>query len=223
MPVFEYNSQRSNLIIAEYGRHIQKMIEYAKTIEDPAKRQRTADAIVDLMNQMVPQGKQEEDYMDKLWKHFFRIANYEIDVLPPSGEQPKAHPIQLGLDQLPYTQSNLKFRHYGKNVTTMIEKAMTLEDGPIKDGFIHTIASYMKLAYKNWNKDHYVSDDNIVTDISVMSQGKLSLPDGSNLDLLGNSAKNIPNNNTFSTPRRRKSNNPKRNSSNYKKRKNTRY
>ena len=223
MPVFEYNSQRTNLIIAEYGRHIQKMIEYAKTIEDPEKRQRTADAIVDLMNQMVPQGKQEEDYMDKLWKHFFRIANYDIEVLPPSGELPKAKPAALGLDQLPYTQSNLKFRHYGKNVTTMIEKAMTLEDGPIKDGFIHTIASYMKLAYKNWNKDHYVSDDNIVTDISVMSQGKLALPDGSNLDLLGNSAKNIPNNNTFSTPRRRKSNNSKRGNSNYKKRKNNRY
>ena len=83
----------------------------------------------------------------------------------------------------------------------MIAKAMEMEDGPIKDGFIHTIASYMKLAYKNWNKDHYVSDDNIVTDISMMSDHKLQLPDGSNLDLLGNSVKNAPNNG-FSTVRK---------------------
>ena len=91
MPIFEYNSERPNLIIPEYGRHIQKMIDHAKTIEDPVKRQRTAETIVDLMNQMVPQGRQEEDYVDKLWKHFFRIAEYQINVLPPTGEKPEPH------------------------------------------------------------------------------------------------------------------------------------
>ncbi|MCB0685040.1 MAG: DUF4290 domain-containing protein [Saprospiraceae bacterium] len=214
MPTFEYNSQRDILIIPEYGRHIQKMIDFAKTIEDPGKRQRTAEAIVDLMNQMVPQGKQEEDYTDKLWKHFFRIADYEIDVTPPSGQKPEKHEIKRDLDSLPYSQSDLKYRHYGKNVNTMIARAMEMEDGPIKDGFIHTIASYMKLAYKNWNKDHYVSDDNIVTDITMMSHNQLNLPDGSNLDLLGNSLKNAPNNG--SATRKRKGQ-PKRN--NYKNRK----
>lgn len=215
MPIFEYNSQRDNLIIPEYGRHIQKMIEYAKTIEDPAKRQQTAEAIVDLMNQMVPQGKQEEDYTDKLWKHFFRIAQYEIDVVLPSGEKPEPHDLKRDLSTLPYTQADLKYRHYGKNVNTMIAKALEMEDGPIKDGFIHTIASYMKLAYKNWNKDHYVSDENIVTDISIMSKNELSIPDGSNLDLLGNSVRNAPNNGSSS--RRRKGSQSKRN---YKRRKN---
>lgn len=215
MPIFEYNSQRDILTIPEYGRHIQKMIDYAKSIEDPAKRQRTAEAIIDLMNQMVPQGKQEEDYTDKLWKHFFRIADYEIDVLPPSGQKPEKHEIKRDLDSLPYSQSDLKYRHYGKNVNTMIARAMEMEDGPIKDGFIHTIASYMKLAYKNWNKDHYVSDDNIVTDIAIMSHNQLNLPDGSNLDLLGNSVRNAPNNG--SSTRKRKGGQSKRNS--YKKRK----
>ncbi|MCB0670017.1 MAG: DUF4290 domain-containing protein [Saprospiraceae bacterium] len=215
MPIFEYNSQRDYLIIPEYGRHIQKMIEYAKTIEDPAKRQQTAEAIVNLMNQMVPQGKQEEDYTDKLWKHFFRIAQYEIDVVLPSGEKPEPHDLKRDLSTLPYTQSDLKYRHYGKNVNTMIARALEMEDGPIKDGFIHTIASYMKLAYKNWNKDHYVSDENIVTDISIMSKNELSIPDGSNLDLLGNSVRNAPNNGSSS--RRRKGGQSKRN---YKRRKN---
>ncbi len=220
MPVFEYNSQRPNLTIPEYGRHIQKMIEYARTIEDPEKRQRTAEAIVDLMNQMVPQGKQEEDYMDKLWKHFFRIAEYDIDVVPPSGEKPVHHDLKRDLSTLPYTQSDLKYRHYGKNVNTMIAKAMEMPDGPIKDGFIHTIASYMKLAYKNWNKDHYVSDDNIVTDIAIMSEGKLAIPDGSNLDLLGNSMKNVPSN-SITPPRGKRKGGPQKR--NFKKRKNPRH
>ena len=88
MAVFEYNSQRTKLQIPEYGRHIQNMIEYAKTIEDKEARQKAANAIVELMNQMVPQGRHVEDYKDKLWKHFFRIADYSIDVEPTSGIKP---------------------------------------------------------------------------------------------------------------------------------------
>jgi hypothetical protein len=222
MPVFEYNSERPNLIIPEYGRHIQKMIEYTKTIEDPKKRQRSAEAIIDLMNQMVPQGRQEEDYVDKLWKHFFRIAEYEIDVTPPSGKKPEQHDLAKDLSTLPYSQTDLKYRHYGKNVNTMIARAIEMEDGPIKDGFIHTIASYMKLAYKNWNKDHYVSDDNIVTDIHIISEGRLTIPDGSNLDLLGNSAKNVPSN-SLSLNRNKRKGGPQKRNNNYKKRKNPRH
>lgn len=204
MATFEYNSQRPNLIIAEYGRHIQKMVEYVKAIEDDKERQTTAEAVIQLMNQMVPQGKQEEDYIDKLWKHFFRIGKYDVDVTPPSGKRPEPNLSRMDLSDMPYTQSNLKFRHYGKNVMTMIEKAKGMEDGPVKEGFIHTIASYMKLAYKNWNKDHYVSDDNIVSDIDLLSNGELSVADGSNLDLLGKSAKNIPNGQHPSSNRKRK-------------------
>ncbi len=221
MPIFEYNSQRSTLFIPEYGRHIQKMVDYAKTIEDDEKRQRCANAIVDLMNQMVPQGKQEEDYMDKLWKHFFRIAEYDIDVVSPSGKKIGPRDPKRDLSHLPYSQTDLKYRHYGKNVNSMIAKARELEDGPKKDGYIHTIASYMKLAYKNWNKDHYVSDENIVNDIRVMSEGELEIPEGSNLDLMGSNARNIQNSNSFAT-KRRKSGPNKRNNT-YKKRKSSRY
>ncbi len=185
MATFEYNSQRSKLQIPEYGRHIQNMIEHAKTIEDPVARQKTADAIVDLMNQMVPQGRHVEDYKDKLWKHFFRIANYEIDVKPPSGEAPQKGDDDNRIESLPYSQSDIRYRHYGKYVTAMIEKAVEMEDGPVKEGFVHMIAAYMKLAYRNWNRDHYVSDENIASDIKMISKGKLKLAEGKNLDLLG--------------------------------------
>ena len=184
MSVFEYNSQRNVLIIPEYGRHVQKMIEFAKTIEDKEKRQTTAEAIINLMSQMVPQGKQVEDHKDKLWKHFFRIANYDIDVVPSNDKIPTP-PEQPSLESLPYSQSKLEYRHYGKYVMRMIDKASKMEDGEMKEGFILIIAGYMKMAYKNWNRDHAISDENIRSDIKMMSGGKLILPEGAHLDFLG--------------------------------------
>ena len=189
-PVFEYNSSRPILIIPEYGRHIQNMIDYARTIENKEERQKTAELIVDLMEQMVPSGKQVENYRDKLWKHLFRIADYDIDVVAPNVENKRPTEEELRPKTLPYSQSKIEFRHYGKNVSNMIAKAITMEDGPIKEGYINIIAAYMKLAYKNWNRDHYVSDENIATDIKMMSGGKLKLDDEVNLDILGGVAKN---------------------------------
>ena len=184
MSVFEYNSQRSDLIIPEYGRHVQKMIEYVKTIEDDQKRQNVSEAIIDLMGQMVPQGKYVEDHRDKLWKHFFRIAKYDIQVTPSNGEIPTP-PETPSLESLPYAQSKLDYRHYGKYVMRMIDKAMQMEDGEKKEGFIVIIAAYMKMAYRNWNREHAISDENIRSDIQIMSGGKLALPEGVNLDFLG--------------------------------------
>ncbi len=184
MSVFEYNSQRPNLTIPEYGRHVQKMIDYAKTIEDDKKRQEISEAIIDLMSQMVPQGKYVEDQRDKLWRHFFRIANYEINVKPENGEIPTPRDAP-SLESLPYSQSKLDYRHYGKYVMRMIDKAMAMEDGDKKEGFVVIIAAYMKMAYRNWNREHAISDENIRSDIKMMSGGKLELPEGVNLDFLG--------------------------------------
>ena len=204
MTIFEYNSQRPDLIISEYGRNVQNMINYAKTIADPAERQRVAESIVSVMSSLSPQNRQEEDYVDKLWLHFFRMAQFEIDVLPPSGERPEPHTLQQYRLPLPYPQKDPRYRHYGNHIMSMIEKAIKMEGGPVKDGFIHTIASYMKLAFKNWNKDHYVSDDNIVADILTLSNGQLAVPEGSNLDLLGVGARNIPNGITPKASNRRR-------------------
>ncbi len=214
MAIFEYNSQRPKLSIPEYGRHIQNMIAHAKTIEDPIKRQKTADAIVELMNQMVPQARHVENYKDKLWKHFFRIAEYDINVLAANGEKPEEVPAYVQPASLPYSQSKIPYRHYGKNISAMIKKAIEMEDGPKKDGFVHIIAAYMKLAYKNWNRDHYVSDDNIRADIKMISDGKLNLPENANLDILGS-----PTPADQSHGRSKKRRNSKSRNRNYKKRK----
>ena len=46
---------------------------------------------------------------------------------------------------------------------------------------IASIAAYMKLAYKTWNREHYVSDEVIKTDLAALSGGLIVLPEEQNL------------------------------------------
>ncbi len=175
----EYNSQKDLLEMAEYGRNIQMMVDHAKTIEDPEYRQAFAERIILLMHQMHPQNRSIDDYRAKLWKHIFRIADYELEVNPPEGERPtKADKVKKPTG-LHYPEKAAKFRHYGHNVQRLIEKALKMDDGPVKDGFVSAIGSYMKLAFRTWNREHFVSDEAIIADLESYSKGKLKLAEGS--------------------------------------------
>jgi hypothetical protein len=171
-----YNSERDNLIIPEYGRHVQNLVEEAKKVESPEERQVFVSKIVDLMMQIHPQSRNIEDYIDKLWKHVFRISNYELDgVMPPNGELPTAEDAAKRPEMISYPESEAKFRHYGHNVQYLIKKAIEMPEGPKRDGFVAVIASYMKLAYRTWNKEHFVSDEVVKSDLESLSGGKLVL------------------------------------------------
>ncbi len=184
----QYNSLREDLIMPEYGRNVQKLVNHARTLEDPEFRQKFVERVVELMYQMNPQSKNVLEYREKLWKHVFHIAQYDLDVVPPNGEIPK--PIADYVpEQMEYPEENRRFRHYGFNVQRMIKKAMSMEKGPKQDAFVEVIGSFMKLAYKNWNSNHYVSDENIKNDLKVLSKGELSLDDNASLDGLSNSVK----------------------------------
>ncbi len=182
----EYNSARETLIIPEYGRNVQKLISHAKEIENDEERQAFVERIVDLMMQMHPQNKNLDDYREKLWKHVFRIADYELDVTPPGGEKPTPEDRVKRPEQVPYPSSEAKYRHYGNNVQRLIKKATSMEDGPKKSGFANVIASYMKLAYRTWNKEHYVSDEVIKGDLENLSKGELEVMESASLDNLSN-------------------------------------
>lgn len=184
----QYNSLREDLIMPEYGRNVQKLVNHAKTLEDSEFRQKFIERVVELMYQMNPQSKNVLEYREKLWKHVFHIAEYELDVKPPNGEIPQ--PIADYVpEQMEYPEENRRFRHYGFNVQRMINKAMGMEAGPKRDAFVEVIGNFMKLAYKNWNSNHYVSDENIKNDLQVLSKGELSLDDNASLDGLSNSVK----------------------------------
>ncbi|MEK7257428.1 MAG: DUF4290 domain-containing protein [Bacteroidota bacterium] len=180
----EYNSKREELIIPEYGRHVQGLIRHARTISDREERQAFVERVVGLMMQMHPQNRNLEDHREKLWRHVFEIAEYDLDISPPIGEIPTPESAHKKPDPVPYPPKDTRFRHYGNNVQKLIAKAIAMEDGTKKDGFIQTIGSYMKLAYRTWNKEHYVSDDLILEDLKTLSQGKLELVDDMTLDNL---------------------------------------
>ncbi len=182
----EYNSQKELLTMPEYGRNVQLLIQHCVEIEDQAYRQAFAERIVDLMYQMNPQNKNVEDYRLKLWRHLFYIADYKINVIPLVGEIPTHEDARKMPDQVSYPKYDTRFRHYGYNVQKMIGKALEMEAGPIRQGFINVIGSYMKLAYKTWLKEHYVSDDLIKEDLVLLSGHKLSIQDDSSLDNLTN-------------------------------------
>ena len=181
----EYNSSRENLIISEYGRHVQKLIKHAKTIEDKEERQAFVESIVNLMHQMNPQNKNVAEYKLKLWRHLFRIADYDIDVTPPEGVSSSRPDVKTEEVRMKYPQSEFRYRHYGNTIQLMIDKAIQTEDEEKKQAFTQVIASYMKLAYRTWNREHYVNDEIIKGDLIKLSKGQLKLADDYSIGNVG--------------------------------------
>lgn len=86
----DYNTSRDFLIIPEYGRHVQGMLQYAVTIENQQEKQAFVEKVVNLVVQMNTQNKNAEDFREKVWKHVYRISNFKLDVLPP--QRAHSHP-----------------------------------------------------------------------------------------------------------------------------------
>jgi Domain of unknown function (DUF4290) len=196
----EYNSAKEELILPEYGRNVQLLIQHAKTIEHPGMRQAFVEKVIKLMHQMNPQNRSLEEYKDKLWGHVFKIADYDLDVIPDIGTMPTRESAIKKPDRVSYPHNDTRYRHYGYNVQKLTEKAIAMDEGPKKKGFVSAIASYMKLAYKTWNKEHYVSDDIIKGDFQNLSNGMLSVDDGVYLDGLSSNNPNNQNINKHKKP-----------------------
>lgn len=185
-----YNTEKEQIRYPEYGRAIQEMLQFAKTIEDDRKRQKTVESIITLMMQLNPAGNRNlDDYREKLWNHAFAIADYELNVNPPNGITIRKGTEKTDPGPMEYPPTASRFRHYGNGIQALIQKAIDMPEGPKKEGFVEVIASYMKLAYKTWNKEHYVSDDVVKDDLEMLSDGRLALHEGhSSLDTLAASA-----------------------------------
>jgi hypothetical protein len=169
----EYNTTRGPMTISEYGRNIQDMIRFCCTIEDRDRRTRTAKFIVNVMAQMTPLAKDLADYKHKLWDHLFIISEFKLDV---DGPFPPPPPLTLSTkpEHLTYHDKEIAFRHYGKNIAMIIEKACEYEEGPEKDALVHAIAIQLKKSYLNWNRDS-VTDEVIEEHLRILSDGRLKL------------------------------------------------
>lgn len=177
-----YNTDRVNITMREYGRHIQNLIEYAITIEEKEKRQKAAENIVHLMIILNPQVKTMVDYKQKLWDHLFIMSDFKLEVDSPypipSREEVKIKPAELA-----YPRNRIRYKHYGKNVESMIKKASLMDDDDKKQTFTEIIGNFMKLAYKNWSNEE-VSNDLVKNDMKAMSNGILEISDDMNIETM---------------------------------------
>ena len=167
----EYNTTRSKLLMPEYGRNVQKMIEYLVSVDDREKRLRQAEVIIELMGTLNPHLKTIEDYKHKLWDHLFQMTDFNLDVDAPY-PCPTPEMVYKKPEVLPYPQESIKHRHLGKNIQGLLERAMVETNEETKHGLTQAIGYYMKLAYANWHKEP-VHDDMIKNELNELSGGKL--------------------------------------------------
>ncbi len=167
----DYNTDRNYLGMKEYGRHVQKMVEYLLTLEDKGKRQQQTQAVIELMGFLNPHLKNVEDFRHKLWDHLFFISNFKLEVDSPYPIPTKEN-YKVKPDPLPYPKRYPKYAHLGKNLEVVIDKALKEEDPEKKAGFANSIAYYMKLSYSNWHKE-LVHDDAIRSELNSITGGQL--------------------------------------------------
>ena len=169
----EYNTEREHLIIPEYGRHLQKMINHAVAQESKEERNRLAKAIISVMGNMQPHLRDVSDFQHKLWDQLFIMSNLKLDADSPF-EKPTEEMLSLRPEPLKYPQNFPKYRFYGNNIKTMIDVANTWEAGEMKEALQFTIANHMKKSFLNWNKDT-VEDIVIYGHLFELSGGKIDL------------------------------------------------
>ena len=169
----DYNSQRTKLILPEYGRHIQKMVDYVCTIEDTAERNRMARILISVMGNLNPHLRDINDFKHKLWDHLHVISDFKIDI-----ESPYPKPSRESISEPPKRIDDparpIKIKHYGRVIEQMVKDVAEMEEGPIKTFYITSVANQMKKAYLTWNKDA-VNDETIIKDLMVLSDGKIKL------------------------------------------------
>lgn len=175
----DYNTSRKKLLLAEYGRNVQNMVDYALTIEDREKRNRVAKTIVQVMAQLNPGVTENVDYWQKLWDQLFIISDFKLDIDSPY-PKPTEEVLNLKSEKLSYRDKNFKYGHYGKNIEKIIQKAAEIEDGAEKAVFVEAIANHLKKTYLTWNRDS-VSDELIYEHLDKLSAGKLKLSDETQL------------------------------------------
>ncbi|WKW47309.1 DUF4290 domain-containing protein [Myroides sp. JBRI-B21084] len=172
----EYNTNRRDLVLPEYGRHLQKLIDQVIVIKDIEERNKAARAVIDIMGTINPHLRDVLDFQHKLWDQLFKMSRFELDVDSPY-EKPKSvtnfnEPILIE-----YPKNNQKYRFYGTNIVEMIQEAIGWEDGERKDALIMVIANHMKKSYVNWNNES-VEDTVIFQHLKELSNGKIDLTNG---------------------------------------------
>lgn len=171
--ILEYNSQRALIILKEYGRNVQNLVDYIRTIPDKDKRTELAYTLIELIKQLNPTVRESVENPQRLWDDLFIIADFNLDVSNPFNP-PEKDILSKKPMQVPYPQSEVRFKHYGKNIERLVKEAQKKEDPQEREDAVIYLGKLMKTFYGNWNKE-ILDDSVILKDIQLMSGGKLSM------------------------------------------------
>ena len=168
-----YNTEEPKMIIPEYGRNVQKMIDHAITIEDKEEQKKCTDAIIRVMGQINPHFRDNEDLNQKLWTHLFIMSDFKLNVDSPY-PKPNKETYNSKPDKVPYPKNDIKYGHYGKIMEDLILAAVKYPEGEDKKNLTKHIANLLKTSYLLWNRDT-VNDSVIIKNLEQLSNGALTI------------------------------------------------
>lgn len=171
-----YNSEHEELIIPEFGRSVQKLIQHAKTLEDKEYRQAFVERVAKLMMQLTTFQGDKKDHEYKVWQNIFRIAKYDLDVEAPV-EIVEYTEMRKRPEAVEYPEGVPRYSHYGFYIQEMIKKAIEMEDADIKDQYTRLIGGYMMIAYKEYSNANTATEERIWSDMRGISEGKIEIPE----------------------------------------------
>lgn len=169
----DYNTERERLVLPEYGREVQSMVDHAMTIEDRSVRQRCAENIIEIMERMFPQNKESADYKRRLWDQLAIMSDFKLDIDYPY-DVSEARKIATKPDPLPYPMTQIPVRHYGKMVFDMLEKLKTMPAGRERDSLVQVTANQMKRNLHQWGHGA-VDDEKVIDDIARYTDGVIQI------------------------------------------------
>ena len=169
----DYNTQREKLVMPEYGREIQNMVNHAVTLEDKEERQRCAEAIIAIMKRMFPEGNGVEDHERKLWDHLAIMSNFQLDVDYPF-DVSQAVQMAKKPEPMEYPMKKIPIRHYGSMIFELFDKLKTMEPGNERDELVKLTANQMHRNLLQWS--HGSSDlEKVASDLARFTDGKIQL------------------------------------------------
>ncbi|MER2997138.1 DUF4290 domain-containing protein [Pontibacter populi] len=166
-------SFKQDLLLREYGRNVQDLVNHILTIQDRAERTRLSQLLINLMAKLNPQLRDTQDYQQKLWNHLFVMSGSQLDVDAPYPLSAMEY-LNDKPQRMHYPLETPKFKHYGQNVELLIQRATELEDEKEREAAIVSIGKLMKTLYRSYNKES-ITDDVILSDIRQLSKGKLNM------------------------------------------------
>ncbi len=171
--MLEYNSQQKQLVMPEYGRNVQQMVDHCLTIEDREERTRCAHTIINIMGNLFPHLRDIDDFKHKLWDHLAIMSDFKLDIDYPC-EIVRKENLDTLPERIPYSTSNIRYRHYGKLTEQMMQKAQLMSEGEEREVLVNMLANYMKRSYLTWNKDN-VEDEKIWQDVRDYTHGTIHI------------------------------------------------